>query len=220
MVRPQPRFSWWEVIGIELLDIRHLPVDVWQQFSNLIELRSCTISPPSFSYPSLSLSLLFYTKIHESLASGVAVGWIKVLWLPLLWVRGPSVQLNISEWRDHSLKVTHSRATQSGIDGRDFQLCAWEMFPAICSCDVFYFSVSRFQLHTSHSRGEENRGKHSPRSSPPLYVQLQDLLTLFNYGAFLKTAFAVGKCCHWKGVSSLVIFFLNLSLSTVYCKFT
>lgn len=151
--------------------------------------------PLSPILPSLFLSF-FYTKIHESLASGVAVGWIKVLWLPLLWVRGPSVQLNISEWRDHSLKVTHSRATQSGIDGRDFQLCAWEMFPAICSCDVFYFSVSRFPPHTSHSRGEENRGKHSPRSSPPFYVRLQDLLTLFNYGAFLKTALAVGKCCH------------------------
>lgn len=106
MLRPQPRISWWEVIGIELLDIRHLSIDVWQQFSNLIEFWSCTTAshPPT---PSLSFffSLFFYTKIHESLASRVTEGWIKVLLLPFHWLK--SLQFS---WISLNEGIIHPRS--------------------------------------------------------------------------------------------------------------
>lgn len=95
----------------------------------------------------------------------------------------PSVQLNISEWRDHSPKVIYNRATQSEIDGWDFQLCAWEMFPAICS-NVFYFSFLSPATYVSQ------QGRRKWRNVFPVYlrfyVQLQDLLTQFNYETFPK----------------------------------
>ena len=164
ILRPQPRISRWEVIGIEWLDIRHLPIDVWQQFSNLIEFWSCTTaSPPS---PTIFFfSFFFYTKIHESLASGVTEGWIKVLWLPLQRLKSPQFKLNIFEWRDHSPKVIYNGATQSEIDGWDFQLCAREMFPAICS-NVFYFSSLPLATYVS----QRGRGKWRNVSSvyPPV----------------------------------------------------
>lgn len=135
-------------LELSYFDIRHLPIDVWQQFSNLIELWSCTAAP---CCPP-SQPLFFYTKIHESLVSGVTEGWKEVLWLPSHQLKSP--QLNISEWRDHSPKVIYNRATESEIDGWDFQLCAWEMFPAICS-NVLYFS-SRFLVPYVSQQG---RGK-------------------------------------------------------------
>lgn len=48
-----------------------------------------------------------------------------------------SVQLNISDWRDHSAKVAEPCKVK--LMGEIFQLCAWEMFPAIAS-NVFYLS--------------------------------------------------------------------------------
>lgn len=102
----------------------------------------------------------------------------------------PSVQLNISEWRNHSPKVIYNQATQSEIDGRDFQLCAWEMFLAICS-NVFYFSSLPPATYVSQQGGTQWRNVFSLYS--PFYVQLQDLFTQFNYRIFPKTTSVANK---------------------------
>lgn len=179
MLRPQPRISWWEVIGIELLDIRHLPIDVWQQFSNLIELWSCSTSSP----PSPILSFFFYTKIHESLASGVTVGWIKVLWLPLLWLKSPQFSwISLNEGIIHPRSYT-TEPHKVKLMGENFNFVLEKCsLQSAQMCFIFLLCLS---LHMSHSGEEANAEMFSPFISP-FYVQLQDLLTLFNYGAFLK----------------------------------
>lgn len=165
MLRPEPRISRWRVIGIKLLDIRYLPIDVWQQFSNLIELWSCTAESPH-CHPLLLLQqdpwiISFWS--HK--------GMNKSFIAPFAPTEIPSVQLNISEWKNHSPKVIYNEATQSEIDGWDFQLCAWEMFPAICS-NVFFFSSLPPDTYVSQRGvgGGANGELHSP-FIPPFYVQ-------------------------------------------------
>lgn len=154
MLRPQPRISWWEVIGIELLDIRHLPTDVWQQFSNLIELWSWTTASPS---PTLSF---FYTKIHESLASGVTEGWIKVLLLPLHRLKPPQFS-----WISLNEGIVHSRSYTT--EPRKVKLMGeiFNFVPEKCSlqfvqmCFIFLLCLSP---HMSHSGEEANEEMYSP----------------------------------------------------------
>lgn len=157
MLRPQPRISWWEVIGIELLDIRHLPIDVWQQFSNLIELWSCTTAPP-ISYI-LSL-FFFYTKIHESLASGVTVGWIKVLLLPLHQLKSPQFSwISLNEGIIHPRSYTiepHKVKLMGEIFNFVLEKCSLQ---SVQMCFIFLFCLPP---HMSHSRGEANGEMYSP----------------------------------------------------------
>lgn len=180
MLRPQPRISWWEVIGIELLDIRHLPADVWQQFSNLIEFWSCTTAsaplPPS-------LSPFFYTKIHESLASGVTEGWIKVLWLPLHRLKSPQFSwISLNEGIIHPRSYT-TEPRKVKLMGEIFNFVLEKCsLQSVQMCFIFLPSLSP---HMSHS-GEEANGEMFSPFIPPFYVQLLDLLTQFNYGTFPK----------------------------------
>lgn len=169
MLQLQPKIPWWRVSGIELLDIRHLPIDVWQQFSNLIELWSCTTA---------STISFFYTKIHESLTSGVTKGWIKVLLLPFAPTEIPSVQLNISNEgiihpRSHTTKPRKVEL-MAGIFNFVLEKCSLQ---SVQMCFIFLHCLPP---HMSHSRGEANR------VYSPFYVQLRDLLTQFNYETFPK----------------------------------
>lgn len=208
---PPPRISWWEVIGIELLDIRHLPTDVWQQFSNLIELWSCTTSPPPPILP-----FFFKTKIHESLASGVAVGWIKVLWLPLLRLKSPQFSwISLTEGIIHPRSYTtepHKVELMGEISSFALEKCSLQ---SVQMCFIF---LPRLSLHMSRS-GEEANGEMFSPFILHFYVRLQDLLTLFNYGACLKL--------HQQSINITIegaLFtgyrFLKIPSSTFSCKFT
>lgn len=127
--------------------------------------------PPSPTSSPTTFFFFFYTKIHESLATGVTVRWIKFLLLPLHCLKSPQFS-----WISQNEGLVHPRSqttepTQSGIDGRNFQLCAWEMFPAIRST-VFYFSILRPtppltpKPHMSLSREEANSWKRLLRLFP------------------------------------------------------
>lgn len=155
MLRPQPGISWWEVIGIELLDIRHLPIDVWQQFSNPIELWSCTTASP-LSHP----LFFFYTKFHESLASGVTEGWIKVLLLPLHRLKSPQFSwISLNEGIVHPRSYT-TEPRKVKLMGEIFNFVLEKCsLQSVQMCFIFLLCLSP---HMSHSGGEANGEMSSP----------------------------------------------------------
>lgn len=176
MLRPLLRISQWKIFRIELLDMRHLLIDVWQQFSNLIELWSYTKDSPSFSH------FFFNTKIHESLAPGVTVWWIKFLLLPQHPLKSPLLGwISLTEGLVYPRSYT-TEPRKVKLIGEIFQLCAWEMFPVI-SWNVSYFSSLS---HPPHMFLSGRRGKRRSVFSFILsfYVPLWDLWTQFNYGTF------------------------------------
>lgn len=135
------------------------------------------------SHP-LSLSLFFfYTKIHESLASGVTEGWIKVLLLPLHRLKSPQFSwISLTEGIIHPRSyTTEPRKVKLMGEIHNFVLekCSLQ---SVQMCFIFLLCLPP---HMSHSGG---RGKRRNVFSvyPPFYVQLQDLLTQFNYGTFPK----------------------------------
>lgn len=148
-----------------------------------------TTSPSPTSSPT---TFFFYTKIHESLATGVTVRWIKIFIAPFALPEIPSVQLNISERRARSPKVTDNRANAKWN--------WWAKFSTLClrnvpcnplHCVLFFYSVPNppppYPQATYVS--QQGRGKQLKTSSPFIprfYVQLRDLLTQFNYGTFPK----------------------------------
>lgn len=133
----------------------------------------------------------FYTKIHESLATGVTVRWIKIFIAPFALPEIPSVQLNISERRARSPKVTDN--------GANAKWNWWAKFSTLClrnvpcnplHCVLFFYSVPNPPPYPQATYvSQQGRGKQLKTSSPFIprfYVQLRDLLTQFNYGTFPK----------------------------------
>lgn len=99
--------------------------------------------------------------------------WIKFLLLPFALSEIPPrfSQMSPTDWRDHSAKVIYNRATQSEIDGWNFKLCAWEMFPAISS-NGLYFSSSLSHCCICLSAGQE-------KQSVTVYFAFSRLLWIF-----------------------------------------
>lgn len=128
-----------------------------------------TTSPSPTSSPT---TFFFYTKIHESLATGVTVRWIKIFIAPFALPEIPSVQLNISERRARSPKVTDNRANAKWN--------WWAKFSTLClrnvpcnplHCVLFFYSVPNPppltpKPHMSLSREEANSWKRLLRLFP------------------------------------------------------
>lgn len=114
----------------------------------------------------------FYTKIHESLATGVTVRWIKIFIAPFALPEIPSVQLNISERRARSPKVTDN--------GANAKWNWWAKFSTLClrnvpcnplHCVLFFYSAPNPppltpKPHMSLSREEANSWKRLLRLFP------------------------------------------------------
>lgn len=104
---------------------------------------------------SLLLPLFFNTKIHESLAPGVTVWWIQFLLLPQHRLKSPLLGwISLTEGLVYSRSYT-TEPRKVKLIGKMFQLCAWEMFPAI-SWNYFYFS-SFFPPTTYVSQWEKSQ---------------------------------------------------------------
>lgn len=171
MLRPMPRISWWRVIGIELLDIKHLPIDVWQQFSNLIELWSCTTESPH-CHP---LFLLHQDPWIISFWSHK--GMNKSFIAPFAPTEIPSSAEYL--WMKESF-------TQGHIQWSHAKWNWWVRFSTLClrnvPCNLFkcIFFLHCLPPHMSHSGGEANGEIHSqfiPHFTCSFKIYWQNLIT-------------------------------------------
>lgn len=101
-----------------------------------------------------------YAKIHESLASGVTEGWIKVLLLPLHRLKSPQFS-----WISLNEGIIHPRSYTTEL--RKVKLMA-EIFNFVLEkCSLQYVQMCfifllRSPPHVSHSGGEANGEIYSP----------------------------------------------------------
>lgn len=121
---------------------------------------SLSSGPAPQHHPSPTLSLFFYTKIHESLASGVTVGWIKVLLLPLRWLKSPQFSwISLNEGIIHPRSYT-TELSKMKLMGEIFNFVLEKC--SLQSVQLCFIFLLCFPPRMSHSGGEANGEMYSP----------------------------------------------------------
>lgn len=167
----------------ESLELSYLTSDTCPLMCDNSFQTSLSPGPAPKHPPSPTILSFFYTKIHESLATGVTKGWIKVLLLPLHRLKSPQFS-----WISLNERIIHARSYTT--KPRKVKLMA-EIFNFVlekCSLQSvrMYFIFLRCLPATYVSQRGRGKWRNIFFVYSPFYVQLWDLLTQFNYGTFPK----------------------------------